>query len=81
MPRLHSMRRLLVEVVAPVGIQPPGLAAGTSPETSERRDGVEQGQALGDVVPVATGERDGERGSVTVDNQVVLGAAAGAIDG
>ncbi|MGX1510169.1 hypothetical protein RKD44_001457 [Streptomyces collinus] len=72
---------MLVEVVAPVGIQAPGLAAGTPPQTSDRRNGVEQGQELGDAVPVATGERDGERGSVTVDDQVVLRARAGPIDG
>lgn len=54
---------VLVEVVAPVGIQAPGLTAGTSPQAPDRRDGVEQGQELGDVVPVPAGERDGERGS------------------
>lgn len=30
---------------------------------------------------VAAGERDGERGSVVVDDQVVPGAGAGAVDG
>jgi hypothetical protein len=72
---------VLVEIVAPVGIQAPGLAAGTSPPTPDRRDGVQQRQELGDVVPVAAGERDRERGSVTVDDQVVLGAGTGAVDG
>jgi len=72
---------ILVEVVAPVGIQAPGLAAGTSTQSSDRWDGVEQWQELGDVVPVAAGERDGEWGSVAVDDQVVLGAGAGTVDG
>lgn len=72
---------VLVEVVASVGIQTPGLAARTSAQTPDRRDGVEQRQELGDVVPVTAGEGDGERGSVAVDNQVVLGAGAGAVDG
>ncbi len=49
--------------------------------SGDHRNGVEQGQELGDVVPVATGECDGERGSVTVDDQVVLRARAGPIDG
>jgi hypothetical protein len=40
----------------------------------DRWDGVQQWQELGDVVPVATRERDGERGSATVDEQVVFGA-------
>ncbi|MDP9947383.1 hypothetical protein J2S51_000137 [Streptomyces sp. DSM 41269] len=72
---------VLVEVVAPVGIQAPGLAAWTSPPAPDRWDGVEQRQELGDVVPVAAGEGDGERGSVPVDDQVVLGTGAGAVDG
>jgi hypothetical protein len=70
-----------VEVVAPVGIQAPGPAAGAAPQSPNRRDGVQQRQELGDVVPVAAGERDGKRGSVAVDDQVVLGAGAGAVDG
>lgn len=32
---------VLVKVVAPVGIQTPGLAAGASPQSPDRRDGVE----------------------------------------
>ncbi len=72
---------VFVEVVAPVRIQPAGLAAGTSPSSPNRRDRVEQRQELGDVVPVTAGEGDGERGSVPVDDQVVLGAGAGAVDG
>lgn len=72
---------VLVEVVAPVGIQAPGLAAGTPPETPDRRDGVEQRHELGGVVPVAAGEGDGERDSVTVHNQVVLGAGTVTVDG
>lgn len=32
-------------------------------------------------MPVAAGQRDGDRGSVSVDNQVVLGAGAGTVDG
>ncbi len=72
---------VLVEVVAPVRIQTPGLAAGASPSSPNRRDGIEQGQELRDVVSVAAGEGDGKWGSVPVDDQVVLGAGAGAVDG
>ncbi len=32
-------------------------------------------------MPVAAGEGDGERGPVAVDDQVVLRAGAGAVDG
>lgn len=77
---LPQQAPILVEVVAPVGIQTPRLAAGTSPPTPNWRDRVEQGQKLGDVVPIAAGERDGERGSVAVDDQAVLRTGAGAVD-
>jgi hypothetical protein len=78
---LAQQAAVLVEVVAPVGVQTPGFAAGTAPQSPKRRDLVEQGQELGHVVPVTAGECDGERGSVAVDVQVVLGAGAGAVDG
>lgn len=78
---LPQQAAVLVEVVAPVGVQTPGFAAGTSPQSPDRRDGVQQRQELGDVVPVPAGQRDGERGSVPVDDQVVLGAGAGTVDG
>ena len=64
MPRFRSRRRVLVEVVAPVGVQAPWFAARASPQSPNRWDGVQQRQELGDVVPVAAGERDGKRGSV-----------------
>jgi hypothetical protein len=77
---LPQQAAVLVEVVAPVRIQTPGFAAGASPQSPDRWDGVQQRQELGDVVPVAAGEGDGERGSVPVDDQVVLGAGASAVD-
>ncbi|OKJ68735.1 hypothetical protein AMK30_30420 [Streptomyces sp. CB02460] len=79
---LPQYAAVLVEFVAPVRIPKSRLAAGAaSPGTANRRDRVEQGQELGDVVLVAAGERDGEWRSVLVDDQVVLGAGAGAVDG
>lgn len=78
---LPQQAAVLVEVVAPVGVQAPRFAAGAFPQSPNRWDGVQQGQELGDVVPVPAGERDGERGPVTVDDQVVLGAGAGTVDG
>jgi hypothetical protein len=38
---LPQQAAVLPEVVAPVGIQASGLAAGTSPQPPDRRDGVE----------------------------------------
>lgn len=78
---LAQQAAVLVEVVAPVCVQTPGFAAGASPPTANRWDGVQQGQELGDVVPVPAGQRHGERGSVAVDDQVVLGAGTGAVYG
>ncbi len=77
---LPQRAAVLVEVVAPVGIQVPRLVARPSSPPPDRRDRVEQRQQLGDVVAVAAGERDGEWGSVPVDYQVVLGAGTGAVD-
>lgn len=77
---LPQQAAVLVEVVAPIGIQVPRLAAGPSSQSPDRRDRVKQWQQLGDVVAVAAGECDGERGSVPVDYQVVLGAGTGAVD-
>jgi hypothetical protein len=54
---LPQQTAVLVEVVAPVGVQAPGLAAGTSAQSPDRRNGVQQRQELGNVVPVAAGCR------------------------
>jgi len=78
---LVQQAAVLVEVVAPVGIQTPGPAAGTSPQSLDWRDRVEQGQELGDVMPVAASESDGQRGAVLVNDQVMLRARTGAVDG
>jgi hypothetical protein len=75
---------VLVEVVAPVGVQASGLAAGASAQAPDRRDGVKQGQELGDVMAVAAGERDGEWGSVPVNDQTSDGvkrSSCGSEDG
>ena len=71
---------VLVEVIAPVGVKSPGLASRASPQAPDRGNRVQQGQKLGDVVPVAAGERDGERGSAPIDDQVALGAGTGPVD-
>ena len=55
-----------VVVVATVGEQRVGLAAGMAAASAHRRNGVEQRQELGDVVAVAAGENDGQRSAVPV---------------
>ena len=49
-----------VVVVAAVGEQLPRLASWPAAPATDRRDGVEQRDELGDVVAVAAGEADGE---------------------
>lgn len=65
---------VLVVVVAAVGEQPTGPAAGPAPQAPNRRDQVQQRQQLRDVVPVPAGQCDGERNAVAIDDQVVLAA-------
>lgn len=49
---------VLVVVIATVREQFPGLAAGPTTQPADRRNRVDQGQQLGDVVAVAAGEGD-----------------------
>lgn len=77
---LPQQAAVLVEVVAPVGIQAPGSVAGASSQSPDRRDRIQQREELSDVMAVATGERDGKRGSAPVDDHMVLGAGPAAVD-
>lgn len=63
-----------VVVVTAVGEDQLRLAARPPGPASDWWDGIEQGHELGDVVAVAAGEDDRERGAVAVGDQVVLGA-------
>lgn len=72
---------VLVVVVAPVGEEPFRSVAGATPLSPYRRDGVQKRYELGDVVPVAAGHRDGDRGAVPVDDHMVLGPGTAAVDG
>lgn len=69
---LPQLAAILVEVVAPVCVQSPGPTARPPSQTPDQWDRIHQRQELGDVVSVAAGERDGQRGTVAVDDQVVL---------
>jgi hypothetical protein len=68
-------------VRATVREQCPRLAAGPTTQPADRRNRVDQGQQLGDVVAVAASEADLQRAAVGVDDQVVLGTWPAAIDG
>lgn len=69
-----------VAVVAAVGEQRVGLAAGLADSTADRRDGIEQRQELGDVVDVAAGQQDRKPSAVPVGDQMVLGAGPAPVD-
>ena len=67
-------------VVAAIGQQLPRATTGPADQSADRRDGVDQGQQLGDVVAVAAGDADRQRQAAGVADQVVLAASSGTID-
>jgi len=71
---------VLVVVVAAVGEQPARPVPRSSAKPADAGDRVQQGQELGDVVPVSAGQSDGKGGAVPVDDQVVLAARPCAVD-
>lgn len=71
---------VLAEVIASVGVQTLRLVTGTAATAPVTRDRVQERDELGDVVPIAAGQRDGEWGTVAVDDHMVLAAGAAAID-
>lgn len=71
---------VLVEVVAAVGEQAPGAMTWSAAQAMDVGNRVQEWHELGDVVTVSAGQRDGERGSLPVDDDVVLAAGPGAID-
>ena len=83
-PRLHAsapqLPAVVVVVIAAIGEQPVRSLARATAFPSARADPIDEGQQLRDVVAMATGQRCGQRHAVTVDDQVVLGTSAGAVD-
>ena len=67
-------------VIAAVGVDPIRALAGPATAATHRRDRLDQGHELGDVVAVPAGQRDRKRDSVRFSDQVVLGAGPGTID-
>ena len=79
-PALSKLATVDVVVVAAIGEQLPGSAAGAAAPSADRRDGADQRDELGDVVAVAAGQADRERDAAGIADQVVLGAGTAAVD-
>ena len=79
-PALAKLAAVDVVVVAAIGEQLTRLAAWPAAPASDRWDGVDQRDELGDVVAVAAGQADRQRNAAGVDDQVVLGARPAAVD-
>jgi len=73
---------VFVVVIAPVGHDEVRLSARPADPPGDRTGGkvIQERHQLGDVVAVAAGERDRQRDSRGIDQEMVLGACAGAID-
>ncbi len=69
-----------VVVVPAVGEQRVRLPARMTDPPADRRDRVEEGQELGNVVAVAAGQQHRERGAVSVSDQVMLGAGSSPVN-
>ncbi|WP_329460633.1 RICIN domain-containing protein [Streptomyces sp. NBC_01497] len=63
------------------GVEINDCDAGSAQQWNIKADGTVVGSASRKCLDVAAGEDDGKRDSVPVDDQVVLGAGAGAVDG
>jgi hypothetical protein len=79
-PTPAQLAPVLVVVVAAVGADPLGPAAGPADLAAYRRHTLDQRHQLGDVVAVAAGDRPGERDPARVYEKVMLGAVSGSIN-
>ena len=75
-----ELAAVLVVVVAAIGGETLGTAPRAADPASYGRDGVDEHQ-LGDVIAVAAREPPSERDPGRVDQEVVLGAVSGSING
>lgn len=72
---------IFVVVVSPIGIDPARLSQGTTTQTANRWDGVDQWQQLRDVVAVRPRQDDRERRAVGVGGDVMFGTGSRTIGG
>lgn len=67
-----KLATVLVVVIAPVGEQPIGASARATDLAGDWHNTIDQGQELGDVVAVPTGQCDRQRQPAGIGQQVVL---------
>jgi hypothetical protein len=67
-----ELATVLVVVIATVSKQPVRTMARTADLAGDRRNAIDQGQELGDVIAVPTGQCDHQRQPAGVGQQVVL---------
>ena len=79
-PADAELAPVLVVVVAAVGRDPVGSAAGSTDLAAYRWDAFDERDELGDVVAVAAGDGPGERDPSCVYEKVMLGAVSGSIN-
>ena len=79
-PGFPDLLAVLVVVIATVGVDPIRVLAGPATAAAHRRDGLDEGHELGDVVAVPAGQRHRQRDAVRFGDQVVLRARPGTID-
>lgn len=72
---------MFVMIVAAIALDDDRLAQQSPLLTSDRRNGLDQRQQLGDVVTVGTGQDDCERDALRFGDEVVLGAGTSAVGG
>ena len=77
---LAEAAAVFLVVVAAVGNEQVGPAAGPAGAPADGRDTVEQRLELGDVVAVGARQDPGQRDAARVDEEVVLGARTAAVD-
>ena len=68
-----------IEVVAAVGVEVVRAPTGPTADTTDGGEGVDQRQQLGHVVAVPASQRQNQRYSTAIGQEVVLGSLAGAV--
>lgn len=75
-----QLATVLVVVVAAICQEPSAALLGPADLPPHRSHAVDQGQELSDVVAVTTGQSDRQWNAVGVGQEMMLGAATGAVD-